>query len=443
MTIDTQIHTPEAAAQRTPPNDITAERAVLGALVLAGVPGTPEAVYYDEILATGITAADYYRPNHGTIHTAILAAREAGEPVDVITLGYELNRMGELQRVGGASYLHDLIADVPTAASGAYYAGMVREKAYRRHILSGMKRVEQLAHDPAGDRDLIEQTLTEIVTGIPGVTSAPPLVDDLMSDFLAELEEIQTGTRTGISYGFTDLDDLTGGMKPGNVTVIAAPSGVGKSTLALNFATTAARAGHAVQFSSLEMSNYEVLAKIIADEMRVPLGHLMREGALTEQGWEKVRAFAASAGRDLRLRIHQPDGATLSDIAAAARATKRESGLDVLAVDYLQLVEVEARAGANREQAVAAVSRGLKNLAVQLGCHVIALSQLNDDGMMRESRAIKNDATFVFKIQVPDEDENREGEMDVFVEKNRFGSAGRKVPVSAQLHYSRFSPMGA
>lgn len=434
-----------AAAQVSPdriaPNDRAAERAVLGALILSGTPNQPGSRYYDDILATGITAADYYLPNHSTIHDAIAAVRDAGRPVDPVTLADELRHMGELDRIGGPVYLVDLVGEATAAASGEHYARIVRAEAYKRHVLAGARRVQQLVADSGGDRDAIEQALTEIITGIPGVQAAPPSVGDLLDGFLDHLEEVQDGRQMGIPYGYADLDDLTAGMRPGNVTVIAAQSGIGKSTLALNIATNAAKHGAAVMFSSLEMSADEVMEKIIAAEGSVSLARLKHKAGMTEADWEKVRDVAPLI-RGLRLHLDQPEGATLTDIASAARATKREHGLDVLVVDYLQLVEIETRAGANREQAVAAISRGLKNLSTGLECHVIALSQLNDDGLMRESRAIKNDASVLLKVVRPEDEANREGECDIQVEKNRFGAAGRAIPVTAQLHYSRFGQMG-
>ncbi|MFF3313877.1 DnaB-like helicase C-terminal domain-containing protein [Streptomyces sp. NPDC002952] len=208
----------------------------------------------------------------------------------------------------------------------------------------------------------------------------------------------------------------------------------------LNAAVAAAKTGAPVMFSSLEMSATELMQKIAAAEGKIALHHLTHQGGLTAEGWETVRRLGPELFQSLPLRVYRPDGASLGDIASAARACARDDGLGLLVVDYL---EVEQSRTLTREQAVASVSRGLKNLSVQLDCHVIALSQLNDDGMMRESRAIKNDASVVIKVERPDADEPespRAGEVDLVVEKNRFGPAAR-VTVAAQLHYSRFVDM--
>ncbi|MFF3159530.1 DnaB-like helicase C-terminal domain-containing protein [Streptomyces sp. NPDC057910] len=260
---------------------------------------------------------------------------------------------------------------------------------------------------------------------------------------MADLEDIQNGRKTGLTYGFADLDGITSGMHPGNVTVIAAGSGVGKSTLALNAAVAAAKTGAKVLFSSLEMSRMELMQKIVSAEGRIALHHMTHQGLLTPEGWEIVRRLGPELFRELPLRVHRPDGASLGDIASAARACTRDGGLDLLVLDYLQLVDTPQFRNVTREQAVAGVSRGLKNLSVQLGCHVIALSQLNDDGLMRESRAIKNDATVVIKVERPDADDKtspRAGEVDLIIEKNRYGPTAR-VTAAAQLHYSRFVDM--
>ncbi|MFD9721103.1 replicative DNA helicase [Streptomyces sp. NPDC059076] len=436
----------QPAFTRVPPQDLDAEQSVIGSLLLSGSTGGSSR-YFAEILETGIVAEDYYRPAHTTIHRAICELHTAGHPVDAITVSDALTRRGELARVGGASYLHTCVQAVPTAANGPQYAQIVRAKAYRRAVIESAHRILEYAYSEAGDedevRDLVERQLTGIIAGTPGLHEAPPEVGDLYLDFVADLEDIQNGRQVGLPYGFTDLDTLTSGMRPGNVTVVGAASGVGKSTFALNAAVAAAKTGAPVMFSSLEMSSNELMQKITAAEGKIALHHLTHQGGLTAEGWEIVRRLGPELFRTLPLRVYRPDGASLGDIASAARACARDGGLALLVIDYLQLVEVEQSRSITREQAVASVSRGLKNLSVELDCHVIALSQLNDDGLMRESRAIKNDASIVIKVERPDADDKesaRAGEVDLVVEKNRFGPTAR-VTVAAQLHYSRFVDM--
>ncbi|MGW3360564.1 replicative DNA helicase [Streptomyces bungoensis] len=431
---------------RVPPQDLNAEQSVIGSLILSGSPGTSHQ-FFAEILDTGLVAEEYYRPVHQAIHRAICEVHAADEPVDPVTVADALTRSGELTRVGGRSYLHACVQAVPTPANGSHYAEIVRAKAYRRSVIESAQRILEFAYSEAGDedevRDLVEQQLTEIIAGTPGLHQAPPTVGDLYLPFVADLEAIQDGRKLGLTYGFPDLDAITSGMQPGNVTVVAAQSGVGKSTLALNAAVAAAKTGAKTMFSSLEMSDTELMQKIAAAEGKIALHHLTHQGGLTAEGWDTVRQLGPELFNTLPLRVYQPDGASLGDIASAARACARADGLDLLVVDYLQLVEVEQSRHITREQAVASVSRGLKNLSVQLGCHVIALSQLNDDGLMRESRAIKNDASVVIKVERPDADDKesaRAGEVDLIIEKNRFGPTAC-VTVAAQLHYSRFVDM--
>ncbi|MFF2411767.1 replicative DNA helicase [Streptomyces sp. NPDC058092] len=429
---------------RRPPQSLDAEQAVLGALMSSTGAANR---FFAETLETGLVADEYYRPAHSMIHRAICTLYEAREPVEPLAVVEELTRLGELAKAGGASYLHTCIQAVPTAANGAYYAEIVRAKAYRRAAIESAMKILQYAYSEEGDeadvRSLVEQELTSIAAGMPGLSAAPPVVGDLYLDFVSELEDIQNGREVGLPYGLADLDMVTAGMKPGNVTVIAAQSGVGKSTLALNAAVSTAKTGAKVMFSSLEMSGTELMQKIAAAEGKIPMHHLTREGGLTADGWKTIERLGRDLFNTLPLRVYRPDGAALRDIESAARACVRDGGLDVLVVDYLQLVEVEQSRSISREQAVAAVSRGLKNLSVQLECHVIALSQLNDDGMMRESRAIKNDASVVIKVERPDMDEPespRAGEVDLVIEKNRFGPTAT-VTVAGQLHYSRFVDM--
>jgi replicative DNA helicase len=436
-----------AAFTRVPPQDLAAEQSVIGALLLSGTPRSTSHRFFSEILDTGIRAEEYYRPAHATIHRAICDLNQAGEPVDPVTVAAKLTERGELARLGGAPYLHACVQAVPTAANGPQYAEIVRAKAYRRAIVESAQRILDYAYSEEGDesdvRGLVEQQLTEIIAGTPGLHEAPPTVGELYLDFVADLEDIQGGKKTGLTYGFNDLDTITSGMQPGNVTVVAAQSGVGKSTFALNAAVAAAKTGARVMFSSLEMSGTELMQKIAAAEGKIALHHLTHQGGLTQDGWDTIQRLGPELFQTLPLRVYRPDGASLGDIASAARACARDGGLQLLVVDYLQLVEVEQSRSITREQAVASVSRGLKNLSVQLHCHVIALSQLNDDGLMRESRAIKNDASVVIKVERPDMDEPespRAGEVDLVIEKNRFGPTAR-VTVAAQLHYSRFVDM--
>ncbi|WP_314416122.1 replicative DNA helicase [Streptomyces kroppenstedtii] len=441
--------TPASRAQaddftRTPPQDLDAEQTVLGTLMSST--GASER-YFAETLETGIEAEEYYRPAHTMIHRAIIGLRRKGEAVDPVTVADELKQRGELARAGGVSYLHACVQAVPSVAHGQQYAEIVRAKAYRRAAIESAQKILQYAYSEVGDEDdvrsLVEQELTAIAAGMPGLTAAPPAVGDLYMDYVAELEEIQEGRKVGLTYGISDLDAVTCGMRPGNVTVIAAASGVGKSTLALNAAVAAAKTGARVLFSSLEMSSTELMQKIASAEGELVLHHLTQQGGLSPEGWKEVERLGRELFRTLPLRVYRPDSAALRDIESAARACVRDDGLDVLVVDYLQLVEVEQHRGITREQAVASVSRGLKNLSVQLDCHVIALSQLNEDGMMRESRAIKNDASVVIKVERPDMDEPespRAGEVDLVIEKNRFGPRAT-VSAAAQMHYSRFIDM--
>ncbi|MFE6713978.1 replicative DNA helicase [Streptomyces sp. NPDC057695] len=429
---------------RTPPRSLEAEQATLGTLMSST---WAAGRYAAEALETGLVAEDYYLPAHATIHRAICRLRQTQQAVDPLTVAEELNRLGELGKVGGASYLHACVQAVPTTAHGAQYAEIVRAKAYRRRAIEAAQKILQYAYSEEGDeadvRGLVEQELTAIVAGMPGLSAAPPAVDDIYLDYVAELEEIQNGRQMGLPYGISDLDAVTSGMRPGNVTVIAAQSGVGKSTLALNAAVAAAKAGAKVMFSSLEMSAAELMHKIVAAEGSIPMHHLTRQDGLTPEGWKEVERLGRELFRTLPLRVYRPDSAALGDIEAAARACVRTDGLDVLVVDYLQLVEVEQNRHISREQAVAAVSRGLKNLSVGLDCHVIALSQLNDDGLMRESRAIKNDASVVIKVERPDMDEPespRAGEVDLVIEKNRFGPRAT-ITAAALMHYSRIADM--
>ncbi|CAM5696381.1 DNA helicase OS=Streptomyces tendae OX=1932 GN=GUR47_38425 PE=3 SV=1 [Streptomyces tendae] len=188
-----------AAFTRVPPQDLQAEQAVLGSLLLSGSPKRASYRYFGEILDTGLVAEEYYRPAHQVIHRAILDVHQSGEAVDPVTVANALTERGELARAGGASYLHVCIEATPTAANGPRYAEIVRAKAYRRAVIESANRILEYAFSEAGDEDevraLVEQQLTDIVAGTPGLHEAPPAVGDIYLDFVAETEDIQNGRR--------------------------------------------------------------------------------------------------------------------------------------------------------------------------------------------------------------------------------------------------------
>ena len=269
---------------RTPPHDVAAEQCVLGGMLLS-----KDAI--SDVMET-IRAQDHYRPAHQLVHEAILELYGRGEPADAVTVAAELTKRGDIGWSAGAPYLHTLIASVPTAANAGYYARIVRERAILRRLVEVGTRIVQLGYSGDGDADeLVDRAQAEVY----GVTERRVSEDylalsEIMPGALDEIEAIGSrgGGMTGVPTGFADLDRSTNGLHPGQMIVIAARPGIGKSTLALDIARAAAvRHGMATVMFSLEMSRNEITMRLLSAEARVPLQH-MRTGSDGRRGLDQA-----------------------------------------------------------------------------------------------------------------------------------------------------------
>ncbi|MGI8447033.1 MAG: replicative DNA helicase [Streptosporangiaceae bacterium] len=356
---------------RTPPHDVAAEQCVLGGMLLS-----KDAI--SDVMET-IRPDDHYRPAHQIIHEAILELYGRGEPADPVTVSDLLNKRGELTRVGGPSYLHTLIASVPTAANAGYYARIVRERAILRRLVEVGTRIVQLGYSGDGEADeLVDRAQAEVY----GVTERRVSEDylplsDIMPGALDEIEAIGShgGKMTGVPTGFADLDSLTNGLHPGQMVVIAARPAIGKSTLALDLARSAAiKHDMPTVIFSLEMSRNEITMRLLSAESRVSL-HSMRTGQMGEEDWATL-ARRMSEVVDAPLYIDDSPNMSMMEIRAKCRRLKQRQGLKLVIIDYLQLMSSPKRVE-NRQQEVSEMSRSLKLLAKEIDVPVIALSQLN------------------------------------------------------------------
>lgn len=434
--------------ERTPPHDILAEQSALGGMLLS-----KDAVA--DVIET-LRGADFYIPKHELIFEAILTLYSHGEPTDVITVTDELIKTGELQRAGGADYLHTLTSIVPTAANAAYYASIVSERALLRRLVEAGTRIVQMGYAGQGEAvDLVNSAQAEIysVTGAETAEDYVPL--EIAVD--AALEEIEAargrdGKMTGIPTGFQGLDQLTNGLHPGQMIIIAARPAMGKSTLALDFARAAAiKNNMPTIFFSLEMGRSEIAMRLMSAEGAVPLQN-MRKGTLDSRDWTTI---AATRGRinEAPLYIDDSPNMTLVEIRAKCRRLKQRAGLKMVVIDYLQLMTSGKRVE-SRQQEVSEFSRALKLLAKELGVPVIALSQLNRGpeqradkkpalSDLRESGSIEQDADMVVLLHreaAYEKDSPRAGEADLIVAKHRNGPTDT-ITVAFQGHYSRFADM--
>jgi len=434
--------------ERTPPHDLLAEQSALGGMLLS-----KDAVA--DVIET-LRGTDFYVPKHELIFEAILTLYSHGEPTDVVAVTDELIKSGDLQRAGGADYLHSLTSIVPTAANAGYYASIVSERALLRRLVEAGTRIVQMGYNGQGEAlDLVNNAQAEIysVTGAEQSEDYVPL--QVAVD--AAVEEIEAargrdGQMTGIPTGFAGLDQLTNGLHGGQMIVVAARPAMGKSTLALDFARAAAiKHNHPTVFFSLEMGRSEIAMRLMSAEGAVPL-QSMRKGNLDSRDWTTI---AATRGRinDAPLYIDDSPNMTLVEIRAKCRRLKQRVGLKMVVIDYLQLMTSGKRVE-SRQQEVSEFSRALKLLAKEIQVPVIALSQLNRGpeqradkkpaiSDLRESGSIEQDADMVILLHreaAYEKDSPRAGEADLIVAKHRNGPTDT-VTVAFQGHFSRFTDM--
>lgn len=434
--------------ERTPPHDLLAEQSALGGMLLS----TDAVADVTDTLRGG----DFYVPKHEVIYEAILSLYSHGEPTDVVAVTDELIKTGELQRAGGVDYLHTLTSIVPTAANAGYYASIVAEKAVLRRLVDAGTRIVQMGYSGQGEPlDLVNTAQAEIYQ-VTGSQSAEDYValEVAVDAAVGEMEAAtgRDGELTGVPTGFSGMDQLTNGLHPGQLIIIAARPALGKSTLALDFARSAAIGSQLPTiFFSLEMGRSEIAMRLMSAEAAVPL-QAMRKGTLDRRDWTTI---AATRGRinDAPLYIDDSPNMTLVEIRAKCRRLKQRAGLKMVVIDYLQLMTSGKRVE-SRQQEVSEFSRALKLLAKELQVPVVALSQLNRGpeqradkkpalSDLRESGSLEQDADMVILLhrEAAYEKENpRAGEADLIVAKHRNGPTDT-ITVAFQGHFSRFMDM--
>ncbi len=438
--------------QPLPPQDPAAEQSVLGALMLS-----KEAITeVSEVLR----AEHFYRPGHAALYDCVLEMFLAGKPADPVTVAGELERRGELVKLGGAAYLHTLLAACHTATNAGFYAEQVVDAATRRTVIGlGATLSTYASRGGADTGDILDQAQTRLaeVVDSRATNSTGATLGALIQPTMDEMDELAVGGgRRGVPTGFTELDELTGGLHAGELVTIAARTGVGKSVLATDIARAAAiHSNIGTLMFSLEMGQTELVMRMIAAEARVRLGDI-RSGKLTDDDWTRA---ARRMGEISEAPLVIDDGAAVSsmDISGRSRRWQRvleQQGtpLGLIIVDYLQLMTGTKRVE-SRQQEVSEFSRALKLLAKSLEVPVVALSQLNRGpeqrsdkrpllSDLRESGAIEQDSDKVILIHRPDafDRDERAGEADLILAKHR-GGATTTCTVAHQLHISRFTDM--
>jgi replicative DNA helicase len=356
---------------RTPPQDVAAEQSVLGAMLLS-----KDAIA--DVVET-VRESDFYRPAHAAVYAAVLDLYGRGEPADAVTVAAELTRTGEIGRVGGAPYLHTLVASVPTAANADYYARIVRERAVLRRLVEAGTRITQLAYAGEGDVDaLVDRAQAAVYDVTDKRTSEDYLpLREIMPMTLEEIEAIASrgGKMTGVPTGFHDLDARMNGMHPGQMVVVAARPGVGKSTIGLDFARSASiKHGLTSAIFSLEMSRQEISMRLLSAEAGVGLNHL-RGGTMSDADWTKLIRHMSRVS-DAPMFIDDSPNLTMMEIRAKCRRLKQRHDLRLVVIDYLQLM-TSGKKVESRQTEVSEFSRSIKLLAKELDVPVVAISQLN------------------------------------------------------------------
>ncbi len=439
----TQLET----VHRLPPQNLEAEQAVLGGILL-------DHRAIDRAIEI-LSAEDFYREAHKKIFRAMLTLNQRGEPVDVVTLSNELAVEGLLEEVGGAAYLAELADKVPTAANLAYYARIVREKAVLREIIEVATELAANAYEKRSGEvdeflDHVEHRIFEISER--RVRPQFATMNDLMFTAVHTVESLyeRRGLITGVPTGFLDLDRLTSGLQPSDLVIVAARPSMGKTAFALNVAVNAAQEGGVgVAIFSLEMSKQQLGLRMLCAEASVDSQQL-RTGFLSAQDFPKIVAAADRLSR-LPIYIDDTPGLSVLELRAKARRLKREQDakLGLVIVDYLQLMRSHERMD-NREQEISSISRSLKALAKELDVPVMALSQLNRQvearsdrrpvmADLRESGAIEQDADvilFLFRPYVYDKNAD-EHEAEVIIGKQRNGPVD-VVKLTYLPEYTRF-----
>jgi len=437
-----------AEALRVPPQSVEAEQSVLGGLMLEGQA-------WDRV-ADKITEADFYRKEHRLIFRAIGALAEESSPADVVTVSEWLDKHQELQNAGGLAYLASLANNTPSAANIGAYANIVRERAILRNLIHTATRISGSAYSPEGQSasdilDFAERSIFDISEQgahrrggfAPLKTLLTKAVDRIDTLFRAE------SAITGVSTGFKDLDDMTSGLQPGDLVIVAGRPSMGKTSLAMNIAeSTAVGSKLPVAIFSMEMPGEQLAMRMMASLGRIN-AHKVRTGKLDDDDWPRL-THAIGMLAEAPMFIDDTPALTPLELRTRARRLKREHGLGLIVVDYLQLMQAPG-SSENRATEISGITRSLKGLAKELSVPVMALSQLNRSleqrpnkrpvmSDLRESGAIEQDADvifFIYRDEVYNEDSQDKGTAEIIIGKQRNGPTG-KVKLTFLGEYTRF-----
>ena len=442
------------AEAKIPPYSIEAEQAVLGGLMLS-------ARAWDEI-ADRISDHDFYRHDHRLIFRALAALVDEQKPRDVVTVGEWLEVANQLEAAGGVPYLITLSQETPSAANIFAYAEIVRERSVLRKLIETGTDIANSAYFPEGRNsqtllDRAESKIFGIADEVNRVRQGFANINTVLTAAVERITNIfESGASiTGVPTGYEQLDELTSGLQPSDLIIVAGRPSMGKTTFAMNIAEhTAMSQSDAVAIFSMEMPGEQLAMRLLASLGRVELQKL-RTGKMSEPDWSRVNSAVSMLVQRQNLFIDDTPALTPTELRARARRLKREHGLSLIMVDYLQLMQV-SNGGENRATELSEISRSLKALAKELNVPIIALSQLNRSleqrndkrpimSDLRESGAIEQDAdviVFIYRDEVYDEESADKGTAEVLIRKQRNGPIGsvRLAFIGELTRFENLSP---
>lgn len=432
--------------ERVPPQNIEAEQSVLGAMLIK-----KEAITQAQEL---LRPDDFYREAHRIVFETMLELAGDNEAVDLVTLTEALRKKEMLEKVGGISFITALANYVPTAANIVYHAQIVKEKSELRHLIDAATEIASAAYEATDDvKDIMDDAEKKILAVAANQTGgAFEPIRNIVIDTVGRVETLyeNQGGLTGISTGFCDLDRDTSGLQKSDLILVAARPSMGKTAFTLNIATYAALHGHTVAFFSLEMSKEQLVQRMLCSEGGIDSQRL-RTGQLEDADWDRL---INTADRISKASIYIDDtaGINVMDLRSKARRLKAEHGLDLIVIDYLQLMQGRARSSSdNRQQEISEISRSLKALARELDVPVVALSQLSRSvesrtvkkpmlSDLRESGSLEQDADivmFLYREDYYDQETERKNITEVIIAKHRNGPIGT-IELFFQKEFTKF-----
>ncbi len=438
----------DISLEKTLPSNLEAERAILGAILL----DDKAVLTIFEILK----AQDFYLESHRRIFEKMMQLTNESRPIDLVTLKDALQRAGELESVGGAVYLAGLTDGLPRAINIEFYAQIVKEKSTLRRLIQVSNEMMSRSYQDEEPAQTVLQFAEKAIFDIAGQhfhTGFTP-ISPIVSDVFRQIEELSNKKTavTGLETGFVDLDRMTAGLHPGDLIIVAARPSLGKTSLCLNIAEFAAiKNKKSVGIFSLEMSKEQLVKRLLCSEARID-SHRVNTGYLNKDDWNRLSRASGDLA-ETRIFIDDTASITIAELRTKARRLSLEHGLDLVIVDYLQLMSGSGQRYENRTQEISQISRGLKGVAKELGVPLIAVSQLSRAvesrtgehrrpqlSDLRESGSIEQDADvvlFIYREDMTNPTEENMGKAELIIGKQRNGRTG-SIELAFLKQFTRF-----